>query len=246
MRSHFSRESSHQSHDGRLRFSESPKKTSSTKRTSEEMNEAGEKDDEEKEEKEEESYDTTKECLQRTSSSMEKETSEARAENEGKIGTGLEIETHAAIQMSAMEQQSNEAGEEDQRPEKSTSLDMTSHDNREIQTKAEILAQADALSTIDRQEASRDSDQMKLSGNSETLGFAQANVATMKEGLLVGKPTTDASAVLGEGDTTLPQKLSKDPAHRLSLPLNELIRLVELIVAFSVASECLGTPLLQG
>lgn len=61
-----------------------------------------------------------------------------------------------------------------------------------------------------------------------TMDISQTNVLTVREGFLLGKAISDTSPMLGEGDISVldGQKSSKDPTHRSSLPLNELIRSV--------------------
>lgn len=241
VRSHFSRESSHHSHDGRVRSSESPKKSttlSSTFSSKKSFEAHGAQ-----EEEDEDNCDTMKEYLQSPENSLPQSSSVHHEHGDQLEKLELFGET-AQMSDSPVEQKDKETGEEIQFPvedilpdSRNNSIEDSIVGSKEGRLEIHPLEKSalpeDLCVDVDRSESKKN---QKLCGYAETLGLSRAEKVTANDELVAERDAAgDASAKVlppAEKDTALPdvQKPTKDSAHRLSLPLNELIRYLESVI----------------
>ncbi|XP_042227057.1 KICSTOR complex protein SZT2-like isoform X3 [Homarus americanus] len=251
VRSHFSRESSHQSHDGRVRSSESPKKSTtltaalSANKSSEGCE--GEEEADEEEDREEDNCGTVKEYPDLSQGSPPEAST-----------------THTKESVDTVD--NRELGEEDSHkmpepflehmdPEEAdhgllvrvTSLYSGANiaEDKTIETKDSLENQLKGKSTLpqtspinfERPEISQNQDKFsnesqtpKVCGDARPLDPSHTEpFSTREENIMEGHtPLYTPSKVLTFDEGTEPllemQKPVKDAPHRLSLPLNELIR----------------------
>lgn len=211
MRGPFSRESSHQPHDPRQRYSESPKKSSSlsaAKRASKEQTHGENKD--------------------RNDKNGKKEGSEAKKDNESNDPTNQVLPSGQPQSHKGSSDQSHNS-----EPQETSTKDQETGE----ETQQQVVESEGVCSTSPGQfeGVAKENTDMGASKSERgdlhpTNGDSQASPRSLEGGSLTeGKLEVEDG--VGEGSGPSDTKVTKDPSHRLSLPLNELIRSVITVLS---------------
>ncbi|KAK8725753.1 hypothetical protein OTU49_010461, partial [Cherax quadricarinatus] len=237
VRSSFSRESSHQSHDGKLRLSESPKKStvpsSALFSTQSEGCEAEEEEDGEDEGDDDDNCETRKEFLAFPKSNIAASTPECdkkhdnTIENLELIGKNTQIEDIQSSVKNIFPDSIANIAEDKTVEAEETFVNQLTHASDLSENLSATVERSDM--SLDQDGSNNDTQTLKPCEETAHSDLSQNDTLIAKEISLEGDSGIDASLLgitLGEGAPLLHEthKPLKDPSHRLSLPLNELIR----------------------
>lgn len=216
MRGPFSRESSHQPHDPRQRYSESPKKSSSlaaTKRASKGHVPGENKDKEGKNGKKEEEEKTTE-------------------EDENKDDTTEQQLILPSGQSQELQKESSELSQNSEPQETSTKDQETGEETHQQLADSEdvcgtIPSQSEGVARDSNEEHKEACKGAEEEGDINTVsGDPHASPRSLEGGSVTEGRVEEEDGAGKEVSASTDTRLSKDPSHRLSLPLNELIRSV--------------------
>ncbi|XP_050730013.1 KICSTOR complex protein SZT2-like isoform X17 [Eriocheir sinensis] len=209
LRGPFSRESSHQPHDPRQRYSESPKKSSSlaaAKRASKEQMLGETKDKEDKNGKKEDNEENKDEDESNNTTPRRQLLAPSRQLQESQKGSSDHSQNSEPHETSTKDQ---ETGEETQ---------------QQVADSEDLCGTSPAQNEKVKENANKGAKNGEKGDLHPTNGDSHASPRLIEGGSVTEGRVEGEEVVRGEGTTPTDARVPKDPSHRLSLPLNELIR----------------------